>query len=279
MKFLFWILAVLSLPVGLFMSFFSYLVDGLGFTGTGFGKVVCIIGIPAFAVCIVCTVLGIIRFRKGNVKKALTAVLIGLGYCAAIVAGFAIDEAVDTLLLEKSIADRKEQMYGKNWNAAPAIDGIPKRYQEVLNQYYAVVRDEWPADQLINLGAVSMADYYGDAPLDNIGFALMDLNGDHVEELVIGTVAQTDQQANTIFCIYSDPQNPHYFINSVEGDVYYLHSDEAGGTYEVEIAGEDSAWVIVPAQSKNTFDFSLREEPLDPAGRMTVLLTPFSQYK
>ena len=96
---------------------------------------------------------------------------------------------------------------------------------------------------------------------------------------MIGTVAQTDQQANTIFCIYSDPKNPHYFINAVEGDVYYLHSNEAEGTYEVEIAGEDSAWVIVPARSENTFDFNLREGAVDPAGRMSLALTPFSQYK
>ena len=131
----------------------------------------------------------------------------------------------------------------------------------------------------MNLGAVSMAEYYGDAPLDNIGFVLMDLNGDKVDELVIGAVAQAEQQGNEIFCIYSDPQNPSYVINGVEGKLYYLHSGEAAGTYEAEIVGRDSAWVIETAESENTFDFNLKEGAMDPAGRMTLDLIPFSSYK
>lgn len=279
MKFLFWGLVILSIPVGLFMSFFCWLCQGLGLNGTVIGDVMCIAGIPAALLCIVCAVLGILRLRKGDVKKAISCTLVALGYCAAIVAGFFIDEVVDTMLLEKSIADRNEQMYGENWDAAPAIEGIPEQYQEVLNKYYAVVRDRWSGDQLMDLGAVSMTEYYGDDSLNSIGFVLLDLNGDYVDELLIGAVAQTEQQGNEIFCIYTDPENPSYAINSVEGDVYYLRGGEADGTYEVEIAGEDRAWVIDTAQSENTFDFNLREGVMDPAGRMTLELIPFSQYK
>lgn len=279
MKFLFWFLAILSIPVGIFLSFFSYLLRGLGLAGTVIGEVMCIPGMLAFAVCIVCAVIGIIRLRKGNAKKAVVCTLVALSYCAAVVAGFLVDEVVDTILLEKNIAEREKQLYGEDWNSAPAIEGIPERYQEVLNQYYAVVRDRWSADQLMDLGAVSMADYYGDASLDNIGFALLDLNGDNVDELVVGAVAHAEQQGNEIFCIYSDPENPSYSISSVEGDVYYLHSGEADSTYEVEIGGEDRAWVIETAKSENTFDFNLREGKMDPAGRMTLEMTPFSRYK
>ena len=131
----------------------------------------------------------------------------------------------------------------------------------------------------MDLGAVGMADYYGEVSLDNIGFVLVDLNGDRVEELVIGTVAQTDRQGNEIFCIYTDPENPSYAINSVEGDIYYLHAGEVDGTYEAEIVGLDSAWVIETAESENTFDFSIKEGAMNPAGRLTLAMTPFSQYK
>ena len=126
---------------------------------------------------------------------------------------------------------------------------------------------------------LSMAEYYGDAPLDNIGFVLMDLNGDKVDELVIGAVAQAEQQGNEIFCIYSDPQNPSYVINGVEGKLYYLHSGEADGTYEAEIVGHHSAWIIETAERENTFDFNLKEGAMDPDGRMTLDLIPFSRYK
>lgn len=279
MKILFWILAILSIPVGLFVSVVCYMSHGLGLIGTGFGEVVCLVGMVAAVVCIACTVLGIIKLRKGNAKKALVFALVGVAYCGVIIAGIYIDDAVDTKLLEKSIAERNVQLYGENWDAPPPIEGIPELYQEVLNKYYAVVRDEWPADQLMDLGAVAMAEHYGDAPLDNIGFVLMDLNGDNLDELVIGAVAQAGQQGNAVFCIYSDPQNPSYVINGVEGKLYYLHSGETDGTYEAEIVGHHSAWVIETAESENTFDFNLKEGAMDPAGRMTLDLIPFSSYK
>ena len=278
MKFLFWILAILSIPVGLFVSIVCYMSHGLDLTGTGIGKVVCLAGIPAAALCIVCMVLGIKRLRKGDSKKAVVFALAGLFFCGIIIGGIFLDDALDTVRLEKSIAERNVQLYGEGWDAPPAIEGIPELYQEVLNKYYAVIRDQWPAERLVDLGAVSMAAYYGDTPLDNIGFVLMDLNGDNLDELVIGAVAQAEQ-GNEIFCIYSDPQNPSYVINGVEGKLYYLHAGEAAGTYEAEIVGRDSAWVIETAETENTFDFSLREGATDPAGRMTLDLIPFSRYK
>ena len=279
MKILFWILAILSIAVGLFVSVVCYMSHGLGLTGTGIGEVVCIVGMLAAVICMICTVLGSKKLRKGDAKKAVVFAVAGLVYCGIIIGGIFLDDAVDTLLLKKSIAERNAQLYGENWDAPPAIEGIPERYQEVLNKYYAVIRDQWPADRLMDLGAVSMAEYYGDAPLDNIGFVLMDLNGDKVDELVIGAVAQAEQQGNEIFCIYSDPQTPSYVINGVEGKLYYLHSGEADGTYEAEIVGHHSAWVIETAERENTFDFNLKEGAMDPTGRMTLDLIPFSRYK
>ena len=279
MKLLFWILAVLSIPVAVFISIVSWFAEGLGLSGTGIGVVVCFAGMFSVVVSIVCAVLGIIKLRKGHVKKAVTFAVVAVAYPAVILAGMYIDDAVHGVLMERDIANRNEQIYGENWDAPPAIEGIPELYQEVLNKYYAVVRDEWPADQLMDLGAVAMAEHYGDAPLDNIGFVLMDLNGDNLDELVIGAVAQAGQQGNAVFCIYSDPQNPSYVINGVEGKLYYLHSGETDGTYEAEIVGHHSAWVIETAESENTFDFNLKEGAMDPAGRMTLDLIPFSSYK
>ena len=278
MKILFWILAVVSILIGLFVSVVCYMSHGLGLTGTGVGKIVCMVGMLAAVICIACMVLGIARLRKGNGKKAVAFALAGLVFCGIIIGGIFIDNALDTAQLEKSIAERNAQLYGENWDAPPVIEGIPERYQEVLNKYYAVVRDEWPADQLMDLGAVAMAEHYGDAPLDNIGFVLMDMNGDNIDELVIGAV-QVEQQGNAVFCIYSDPQNPSYVINSVEGQLYYLHAGEADGMYEAEIVGHDSAWVIEKAKNENTFDFNLKEGPMDSTGRMTLDMIPFSSYK
>ena len=279
MKILFWILVAVSLPAGLFMSIVCYFSNGLDLAFTNIGVVICYLGMLSVVVSIVCAVLGIIQLRKGNVKKAVGLAVAGVVYSGIILAGVFVDDAIHSVRLEKSIAERHEQMYGENWDAAPAIDGIPKLYQEVLNKYYAVVRDRWPADELMGLGALSMADYYGDESLENIGFVLMDLNGDNCNELVIGNAASEEGSGTEIFCIYSDPENPHYSINSVEGQTYYLHHGETEGTYDVEILGRDAAWEIAPAETENTFDFSLWEGVKDPAGRITLEIIPFSQYK
>ena len=276
MKILFWILALLSFPAGCFVSFTSYLSHGLDLYGTGFGEVVCILGMLALPVCIFGAVLGIRSLRKGNAKKAVVFALMGLVFSGIIIAGIYIDDAIHTVQFEKELAARNEQLYGENWDAPPAIDGIPKLYQKVLNKYYAVIRDTWPADRLMDLGAVSMPDYYGDAPLDNIGFVLMDLNGDDVDELIIGCAEST---GTLIFCIYENTENPSYVINSVEGKTYYLHPGKTAGTYAAEIVGHNAAWEITPATARNTFAFTLSEGAMDPADRMTLELIPFSQYK
>lgn len=274
MKLLFWILSIVSILISLFVSILCYMTYGLELYGTEFGLVVCFVGMLAAVVCMVCTVLGIIKLRKGDAKKALAFALAGIAYCGIVIGAIYIDDAIHTKQLEKSIAERNEQLYGEGWDAPPAIEGIPDGYQDVLNRYYVVVRDTWPADQLMDLGAVSMAEYYGNAPLENIGFALMDLNGDNVDELVIGSL-----QGNEIFCIYTDPTNPSYAINSVEGQLYYLHAGQAEGTYITEIVGRDAAWVIETAASENTFDFNHKEGALDPAARLPLELIPFSEYK
>lgn len=278
MKILFLVLAILSILVGYFISFTCYMDYGLGLAGTGFGEVVLIAGIFLLVVCIADMIMSIVALRRGKVKKAIAFALVGVLYSAVILGGYLIDDAVHTKQLEKSIAQREEQMYGEGWDSPSAIEGIPELYQEVLNEYDAVVRDRWSADQLMDLGAVSMADYYGDMSLDNIGFGLMDLNGDNVDELLIGAVT-SEGEGTVVFCVYSDPENPFYSINAVEGETYYLHSGQTDGTYMAEIVGRDAAWEIIPATAENTFDFNYREGLLEPADRLTLELTPFSQYK
>ena len=278
-KILFWILAIAMLPVGWFLSFTCYMAHGLHLSSTIIGEVACIAGILSLGVCIVGAVLGIIKLCKGNAKKALGCALIGVIYCGIIFAGIALDEAVSGMLLERDIANRNEQMYGEGWDAPSAIEGIPELYQQVLNEYYAIVRDRWPADRLMDIGAVSMAGYYGDEPMDNIGFVLMDLNGDACDELVIGATGTGAGEGTAIFCIYTDTENPFYAINSVEGQTYYLHSGETEGTYLAEIAGADAAWVIEPVERANAFDMNYLEGAMDSAGRMALELIPLSQYK
>ena len=287
MKILFWILAIVSIPFGFFMTIVSWFAEGLDLSGTGIGVVVCFAGMFSVVVSIVCVVLGIIKLRKGHVKKAVTFAVVAVAYPAVILAGMYIDDAVHGVLMERDIANRNEQIYGENWDAPPAIDGIPELYQEVLNKFYVAVRDEWPSDQMMDIAATQMENYYGNASLDNIGFILMDVNADGCDELIIGTTAPVEEGGTAIFCMYSDPENPHDTLNGVQGELYYLHSvedgayvAEIGGSYMPEVGDTKGAWLLhAYSEGEKFVGIDHYEEALDPAGRLTLEMIPFSQYK
>ena len=286
MKILFWILAIVSITVGFFVTIVGYFADGLGLYCTVFGKVFCILGMFAVLVSIVCVVLGIIKLRKGNGKKAVLFALAGVAYSAIILGGTYLDEAVHTMLMERDIAARDEQLYGEGWDAAPAIDGIPELYQEELNKIYVTVRDKWSADQMINIATTEMEKYYGDAPLDNIGFILMDVNADGFDELMIGTTAPVEEGGTAIFCMYSDPECPHDTLNGVEGALYYLHPGEdgtyvaeIGGSYMPEVGDTKGYWLLGAYEDERIVDIMHQEGSMDPTGRLTLDMIPFSQYK
>lgn len=278
MKILFWIFAILSIPAGFFTSIVCYFSQGLGLTGTVIGDIVCIAGMFSIFVSVICAVLGVIKLRKGNVKKAVAFALAGVAYSGIILAGIFIDSSVDTVLMEKDTAVRNEQLYGENWDDAPAIEGIPKLYQQELSKYYAAIRDKWPSDQLMDLGAVAMSDYYGDASLDNIGFVLMDLNGDSVNELLIGSTAPVEEGGTVIFCIYSNPENPFLNLTSTEGETYYLHSGEVDGVYVAEIGGADASWLLKAKDGESILDITYQEGVMNSADRLVLEMTPFSSY-
>ena len=278
MKILFWILAIASIPTGIFVSFISHLAHGLDAAQTGLGEVVCVAGMLSVLVCIVCAVLGIIKLRKGDVQKAAALALAGLAYSGIIFAGFFIDDAVHTMLMEHDIVNHKEEMYGENWDSDPAIRDIPELYVELLNEFYAIAKDGLD-DRLMDFGLVSMPNYYGGAPLDNIGFTVMDVNGDHVNELLIGTAAPVEAGGTAVFCIYCDPENPFYAVCSIEGETYFLHSGEAEGAYLAEIDGQGAAWELLAVEGQSIVDINYVEGAMDPAGRLTLDMLPFSQYK
>ena len=279
MKIIFWLLAVFSLIIGLFSYVVSAAADGLALFSTQFGKIMCLVGQCSLIVCIICVVIGIFQLRKGKLKRAIAFVLAGILYCAVIFGGFLIDEAVGFKRHEASVTAYYEQLYGKGWDNPPAIAGIPRHYQTVLNEFYVVIKDNH-TEHLISLGAACMPSYYGDAPLDNLGFALIDFNGDGVDELLIGTTAPVKEGGTAVICIYSDPDNPFAFPSSIEGETHYLYAEETNGSYLIETSKSDTVWVMNPAEKDKLLDVSdYQGKALNAADRLVFDLIPFSQYK
>lgn len=68
MRILFGILAIVSIPFGLLVSFTSYLRQGIGFLGTPVAYIAAALSV---IVSIICTALGMIKLSKGNTKQAV----------------------------------------------------------------------------------------------------------------------------------------------------------------------------------------------------------------
>ena len=104
------------------------------------------------------------------------------------------------------------------------------------------------------------------------------MNGDTIDELLIGTTAPVEGGTG-IFCIYDDPENAQYTLVTIESDIYYLHSGAAEGKYLAEIGGEAATWRLESWEGERGVDIIYEEVAMDPAGRLTLELIPFSQYK
>ena len=86
------------------------------------------------------------------------------------------------------------------------IAEMPAAYAELLDTYITALNEKWDGNALMEQGLNLIAlDLYDGAPLDNIGYALMDLDSKGTDELVIGITANVtdDFYSKIIFDLYT----------------------------------------------------------------------------
>lgn len=101
-------------------------------------------------------------------------------------------------------------------------------YQDILDKYRAVLTEGNFGEAFPGDGEVSILvrNFFDREPLRRVGWALSDLDGDKVPELVIGTVENEEFYGNILFDVFTlaDGQ-PQRLIQSMERDRwYYLQS-------------------------------------------------------
>lgn len=281
MKLLFYAVSALLIPVYLFLSVFFNLYQIVGENGIAIaGSMTAVVGLIGLA-------LGVFFFsKKKRVRTAFLCAGAGLAYALVILAAIVVLDAAHSRAHSEQADARYRALYGENWDAPPAVKGLPEHYETILNQYYAVVSQSFSLERIkeTDLYAYTLPSHYGDCPEEEIGYALMDLDNDGAEELLIGKTLG-DDGATVIFTAYTDASNPYPVLTGAEGELYYLHPG-SGGVYTVEIAGtsEDGtpitgAWILSQGTQEGGFDFAYSDVRLDADARMTLELTPFSQYK
>lgn len=227
------------------------------------------------------------RYRKrDDSSRALLCTFGGFILILGLSVCYALFNSLGGNLVNESLRTALEQDYGEDWDAPSNYEQLPETYQVILDKKYVVVRDRWDRDALIQREHLSwkLPEFYGENSLENIGFCLLDLNGDGAEELLIGQVSE-EGEPTVILSVYSDPESPQQVFQTYDTMVHYLHRQD-DGTYLVECdveydTGEKEVYMLELTYGVNgnpVSNTAVDAEP-DPANRCYVELIPFAEYR
>lgn len=97
-------------------------------------------------------------------------------------------------------------------------------YAVVIGEYYTAIEQQWDSAALMDHNFNYMvSECYGDDPLKNIGYIIEDIDGDGIDELLIGTLVDDSFYGKMIFALYTlDDKGVHQLaFDSSERNRYY----------------------------------------------------------
>lgn len=111
---------------------------------------------------------------------------------------------------------------------------VEATYMQQIERYYAAISNQWDESAYFDHEMSPLVAYYYDGnPLDNVGFTIMDLNGDNIQELIIGAIKNAEQDP-LIFEIWT--------LNS--GEPVMLAQSGSRNRYYMQYAEEDDMWSV-----------------------------------
>ncbi|MGN1031647.1 MAG: hypothetical protein ACI4PQ_08600 [Butyricicoccaceae bacterium] len=164
----------------------------------------------------------------------------------------------------------------------PAVEEFltaEEHYAVVIGEYYTALSEKWDAAELMEKELNYMvADCHHGQPLEEIGYAIIDLNGDGTEELLIGSKVEDDFFGKMIFSLYTldtaRDNAPMLVFDSSERDRYYY-------------AGENRFAHLGANSAEDSFNTTARFEngkildqtgPIASEDYVQAELTPFSEW-
>lgn len=164
------------------------------------------------------------------------------------------------------------------WSRGSETDAIPEAFAAILDEYHAALWEKWDAAQMMehNLNYMAADSFFAE-PLEDIGYAVADLDGDGIQELAIGTGKDDPFFGKLIFSLYTLDESgaPQLLLDSTERNRYYY----AGGFCFANLGS--SGW-------NDSFDTTLKLEDgelidmtyiTEPENYVQMELTPFAQWK
>ena len=180
-------------------------------------------------------------------------------------------------------ADQSDQTFASSeestMTSASASTFGETAYQEILTTYANALNEKWDGSSLIKSNIDTLLlDCYGDAPLENVGYAVIDLDDDGTEELVIGTTERLSDEfyGKLILALYTrnGEGTMSTVFQSMARDRYYYTGENQFANLGSSGA-DDSVNITVKYAGGTLTDTGL---VTDPADYVQMELTPMSQW-
>lgn len=177
-------------------------------------------------------------------------------------------------------APAQEEISPEPEETVPAPEETPtveQAYAVVIGEYYTALEQRWNGADLMEDGLNYMAaDCYGDEPLENLGYAIVDLDGDGIQELLIGPIKADEFFDKMIFSLYTLDENGvnKLVFDGTERNRYYYAGKNRFANLGSS-AFNDSFETTVKLEEGEMIDMTYTTAPAD---YVQMELTPFSQW-
>ena len=159
-------------------------------------------------------------------------------------------------------------------SAAPVEADATAAYAGVFETYATLLSEGWGGEELMAHDLPLLIMYcVGDAPFDNIGYLLLDVDGDGTQELLTGTLASDEFYAPIVFEMYTlNPEGSVVRVFSSQERARYYLCDDNSFLFEGANSAADSVRCFYSYAAG-----TLTEIPDAGAQLQTLSYTPFSQ--
>lgn len=181
---------------------------------------------------------------------------------------------------EPTVQETPGQSEEEDSDEVPAVTETPtvdEAYAVVIGAYYTAFAEQWDSAELMDAGLNYLAaECYGDNPLENLGYAMTDLDGDGTEELLIGMRGEDKFYEKLILDLYTlDEAGVHTLVfDSSERNRYYYAGENRFANLGAG-AFNESFETTVKLEDGEMIDMTYTT---DPADYVQMELIPFEEW-